>query len=232
MVVLVLFCIAALCNLVGEWTQSALLVYASKPLLMPLLALYFYQKSSKPLTKYAKCTLLALFFSFLGDVFLMFNKTNSTNATSFFLLGLGSFLFAHLFYIIGFQSIRKDEKGYLNRYSILVLFPIGYFLASAYLLLGGIPSAMKIPVVTYAAVITTMLLTAIQLEGKLKTQWLLVGALLFVLSDSMIGFNKFRNDLFVLPNVGFWIMLTYIAGQFAMIKGILKADNEPNMDLA
>jgi len=42
--------------------------------------------------------------------------------------------------------------------------------------------------------------------------------LLFLLSDSMIAFNKFNSDI---PLAGFLIMITYIAAQYLIMRGLI-----------
>jgi uncharacterized membrane protein YhhN len=66
---------------------------------MPILAVVFYQYMYAPFIRVSlhKKIFIALFFSWLGDVFLMFVFKHEL----FFLAGLGSFLVAHIIYIIG-----------------------------------------------------------------------------------------------------------------------------------
>ena len=76
----------------------------TKCLLMPILALIYYLGCSKE--KFSKVILLAIFFGYLGDVFLIIENL--------FLLGVASFLIGHLLYIItflietGFKNYRKN----------------------------------------------------------------------------------------------------------------------------
>ena len=81
---------------------------------------------------------------------------------------------------------------------------------------------MKIPVIIYALVISTMLLVAIKgyftwnsKSGKL----LLIGAVFFVLSDSILAINKFYVPIYL---SSFWIMSTYLGAQFCIVNSILK----------
>jgi uncharacterized membrane protein YhhN len=46
---------------------------------------------------------------------------------------------------------------------------------------------------------------------------LFFGALLFLLSDSLIAENKFNSPV---PNARIIIMVTYIGGQFLIVKGV------------
>ena len=80
---------------------------------------------------------------------------------------------------------------------------------------------LKIPVVVYALTISTMLLFAF--KGSLHWQnpaniFILVGAIFFVASDSILAINKFYTTL---PLSSFWIMTTYLVAQFCITSGIL-----------
>jgi uncharacterized membrane protein YhhN len=53
---------------------------------------------------------------------------------------------------------------------------------------------LTIPVFIYALVISTMLLFAFALMWKKPANWyILIGAVIFVSSDSILAFNKFYN---------------------------------------
>ena len=45
-----------------------------------------------------------------------------------------------------------------------------------------------------------------------------VGSILFVLSDSMIALNKFYMEFSL---AGFWIMLSYVAAQYLILRGLI-----------
>jgi uncharacterized membrane protein YhhN len=54
---------------------------------------------------------------------------------------------------------------------------------------------------------------------KKPANWYILGAVLFVSSDSLVAFNKFYNPL-VLSS--FIIMITYLIAQYLIVSGILK----------
>ena len=86
---------------------------------------------------------------------------------------------------------------------------------------------LRIPVVLYSAVISTMGIFALNLRTAIseKTFWVLIGGvLLFILSDTMIALNKFK---FQVPYAPIAIMSTYISAQAAIVwAGLrLKLDN-------
>jgi uncharacterized membrane protein YhhN len=181
-----------------------------KPYLIPLLAFVFI-KSEKFAQK--KTLLVALFFSWLGDVLLLFVSINSL----FFILGLIAFLLAHNTYIYLFLKIKDNKTSIFNRYLILILI---YLFGFLYLLWNSLRE-MKIPVMIYALVISAMLFIVIQLHLSAKqkgTKIMVWGAIFFVLSDSILAVNKFHSPIYL---SSFWIMSTYLTAQFLLVYGIL-----------
>ena len=122
-----------------------------KPFLIPLLSISVIlsgKMESKPLL------ISAMFFSWIGDVVLLF----ANQGVIYFIIGLVSFLIAHLFYIILFSKLQKVINLKYKRFIPLVLLYLVGFLYFLWEKLGG----MKIPVIIYALVISTMLLVAIK----------------------------------------------------------------------
>lgn len=180
-----------------------------KPILVPLLIF-----AVLPLSFDGKIKLIfALIFSTLGDIFLLFK------GELFFILGLGSFLIAHVWYIVIFAN-RLRGKGNLKSLVILilpVLVYLGVFLSLLWNQEKMIP--MRIPVVVYACVISTMLLLASSLflaNDKSKIQ-LLFGALFFVISDSCLAWNLFHSEI---PHASLIVMSTYLLAQLLLTWGI------------
>ena len=190
----------------------------SKVLLIPSLALCYYAQTTKNTRSIT--VLLALFCSWLGDTLLIFTSISPL----YFLLGLGSFFFAHAFYIYTF--VKKGEKPRFDAVSIativIAILNLTFMLS---LLLPTLPNEMKIPVIAYATILTTALSSTLYLRKKLGIAWgiLVSGVALFILSDALIAFNRFLPEtLIMIPNVSFCIMLTYIAAQALIIKAIIK----------
>lgn len=169
-----------------------------------------------------KLLLSALLFSWIGDIILMFVD----KAEIYFILGLVSFLLSHILYIILFSRQPKSAiKG-----NPLALYPgailiLGYFFGMVGLLFPKL-GPLQIPVMVYAAVITTMLFVAY--KGSLTWEkpaayFILAGAIFFVLSDSILAINKFYQPL---AQSVFWIMSTYILAQFFIVSGILRLNQK------
>ncbi|MFK7050216.1 MULTISPECIES: lysoplasmalogenase [Flavobacterium] len=200
-------------------TKQDALAWYFKPLLLPFLVLETY-KSNDFRTK--NLLLSALFFSWIGDVVLMFAHKDEL----FFILGLVSFLISHILFILLFTK-QNQTKANSNFFWIGFIFVILYLFEILHFLfpyLGG----LKIPVTIYASTISIMLLMAIKGYfnwSKPNNLTILIGALFFVSSDSILAINKFYPEL-ELPKSGFLIMITYITAQFLITKGILELNKK------
>jgi|JI10StandDraft_1071094.scaffolds.fasta_scaffold441176_2 uncharacterized membrane protein YhhN len=221
----VVYLVVALLEIASEVTGNQLLKFISKPLLMPVLMLFYYSNISKPISSFHKKFLIAFFFSWLGDVFLMI----PFNQEIFFLLGLGSFLVAHILYALCFANVTFKNKEALLPKKFWVLVPLlAYFILLLYSFFGNVPGEMKGPVAVYSLAIATMVVFAVNRYGRVNEKSFALafaGALLFMFSDSIIALNKFLFDgnLFL---SGFWIMILYISGQYLIAKGALEQGAE------
>jgi uncharacterized membrane protein YhhN len=77
-------------------------------------------------------------------------------------------------------------------------------------------------IVVYATVISLMLLTAINrfsVAQKQSAQFVFWGALLFVLSDTLLAINKFHTPF---NGAGVAVMATYGAAQYLLVRGFNK----------
>jgi uncharacterized membrane protein YhhN len=193
-----------------------------KPLVIPALALYFlYQMSDKNKT-ILQLGLGALLFSWLGDVFLLIPAQQET----FFILGLGSFLTAHLIYIILYNKATDKVHGrsFLRKrpgFALPFLF-IGAFLF--YKLWPSLGS-MAVPVGVYTIIIVLMSLSALYRFYKTTNEsfvYVMGGAIMFMVSDSILAVNKFLMEV---PLGGFLIMATYITAQYLIIEGLIRHKN-------
>ena len=195
-------------NIIAGIIENVWIGYITKPLLMLTLAFFYFQYSQKTLNNRDKIVLGALLFSCLGDTFLMFQGANP----NFFLFGLGAFLLAQVCYVVLFQ--REGKPNYLRwipfvLYSSLLLF----------ILLNKITSDLRIPIIVYSLVITMMGIRSSERQVSQKSyQLVLVGAVLFIISDSLIALSKFVASF---PLAGVWIMLTYVIAQYLIIKGLM-----------
>jgi uncharacterized membrane protein YhhN len=208
-----LFLFVLALNLAGAALSTPWLGYCTKPLLIPIVALYFLSFKEAGASRHLKMVVLfALLFSWVGDVLLMFVPQNE----NFFLAGLASFLLAHIFYIFFFHKIKAQEK-LTNRIWIVVLVAL-YYGGLIYLLSPHL-GEMKLPVRIYGLVISFMCMLALHLFylTPKKGGWLMAaGAVLFVISDSILAINKFYAPF---EMAGLCIMLTYGLAQLLIVKG-------------
>jgi uncharacterized membrane protein YhhN len=211
---ILLFLIVLAGDLVAIQFHDNLLHSVFKPLIIPVIIGYL-DSQVKNLTKsISKWVLYALLFSLAGDVLLMFQEKNSI----FFLLGLSAFLIAHIFYIIFFNNVWIIEKVRNNYFLVVVV--LVYYVALISILLPNLGD-MKIPVLVYGFVISWMLMMALNMlfiRNKQAGQWIVTGAFLFVLSDSLLAMNMFYQPF---ASAGVLIMLTYGLAQFFIVQGVV-----------
>ncbi|HLK22348.1 MAG TPA: lysoplasmalogenase [Bryobacteraceae bacterium] len=151
----------------------------------------------------------ALAVSTLGDVLL------DLDPEKLFVFGLGSFLLAHLIYLWTFIRNRTRPLALGVAQIVPTALVLVYSVSvSAWLLpsLGG----LIVPVAIYMCAITAMVLSAIL--ARFSNPWVAVGAILFLISDSLLAINKFKTPV-PLRDVLVWS--TYYAGQFAIANGFL-----------
>lgn len=222
MVYFILYLIAGITTIFAESAEYTLLMYVSKVLLMPLLAMYYrYYLHGK---KGSNFIYLALFFSWLGDIFLMFPRDESSpNAKLLFISGLVSFLIGHINYINHFTSeVKSNFKQTILVKSPYLVLPYVLYIVVLLKLLYPTLGTMKIPVTIYAIVIIGMLLAAFNRKdfvNSVSYYFTLFGAFLFVISDSCIAVNLFYQPF---ESARMVIMITYILAQLIIIKGMLE----------
>jgi uncharacterized membrane protein YhhN len=187
--------------------------YIAKPAIVVSLMFLFIKTSGSISKSIKRITLLALGFSVLGDILLMFVD----QSPHFFTIGLVAFLLAHVMYILVFLKHRNKQKPIIGFVILLLAYASGLF----YLLKGGL-GAMLIPVIVYMVVILSMATTAFMRKGivnHMSYNLVFVGAIFFMISDSILALNKFYEPL---PFSNISIMLTYALAQFFIVIGILK----------
>ena len=205
----------------GDWfalaTGKQWLDYVAKPgVMIGLLASVHFSSLAPPMRMWFS---LALLFSLLGDIFLMLPKER-------FRAGLLSFLLAHLAYIAGF--LRQAPP----RWDVVPLLPLP-IAAGTYMLgrriLAGLSArghqSLRIPVAVYMGVIAAMLLVAWgtwfhpnrPVGASVAVS---VGALLFLLSDALLAWNRFVRPL---AQARLKVRVLYHVGQVLLVGGILLA---------
>lgn len=190
----------------------------SKPLILVSLLIYFISAGRHLKKNTFYLTILALFCSLLGDVFLLFEEHQSI----FFTLGLASFLIAHLVYAVIFFKKRNKSPSLTFWLVPLLLLIYG---ALFFLYLKDSLGALKIPVIFYVLGISAMSIFAFRRKGSVSSlsfKLVFAGALCFVFSDSILAINKFALTV---PLSNILIMGTYALAQYLITMGILKQEN-------
>lgn len=185
--------------------------FISKPLILLALTAYFLASVKNVSSPLKGWVVAALLLSWLGDVLLLFEGRSPI----YFILGLSAFLLAHVAYIFFFNLLRKG--GGLALKPLFLLF-VGVYYAVLVFSLYPYLDGMRLPVMVYGGVISAMLVLALCL-GPLKERiglFIVFGALLFVLSDSVLAINKFMRPF---TGAGVIIMLTYDMAQFFIVSG-------------
>lgn len=202
------FVMASLLDIVGIIFSVPILVYIFKPLIIfSLLFLYVFS-----LPKRLKWYVIALEFSFFGDVLLVFE------GELFFILGLISFLFVHLLFIkIVIDRIQKTnlKSVFVSSFPFLIVFVLLMFILKDSL------NELLIPVIIYGLVIS--IFGAVTLIDFLKTKsklalFMLIGAVIFIISDATLALNKFYSPSHFFEIL---VMVTYISAQYFIFKSML-----------
>lgn len=213
--VIIIFWAIVILDITGIAAEITVLHYIAKPLLMP--ALIFIAAGSTDNVSGKKIIVAALFFSWLGDIFLLLENRNAL----FFIFGLICFLTAHIFYILYFLHIRSSNISLLKKQPLLIAAVICYGITLVWFLFPHLGD-LKIPVFVYAIIICSMLLCSLHVYSKANKQaniFFVSGALFFVLSDSLLALNKFYQPF---TFAGVCIMLTYCAAQYLIVNGFIK----------
>jgi uncharacterized membrane protein YhhN len=158
---------------------------------------------------------LGLVFSLAGDVLLLL-------PANFFLPGLVAFLLAHVMYLVGFNlSITSISVPILI---VSLLFFGGtqlYYRRLARSLRESGQENLKLPVAFYTTIISLMAISAMftlanPVWNSLYAVMATCGAILFVLSDSLLAWDRFVAPI---SHGHLLVMLTYHLGQLGIILG-------------
>ena len=180
-ILMLLVILSASIHIRAEYRGPRQHVYVFKPLTMVFICLIaILGQATFPFYKYM--IIIGLLFSLAGDVFLMLPSDR-------FLAGLGACLIAHLFYIAAFLS----EISALTWWPLVPLVIYGIVI---YIIVASSLGKLKLPVLIYVVVILIMAWLAWERWGQTGQSGALlafVGAVLFVISDTILAINRFRG---------------------------------------
>lgn len=189
--------------------------YISKPLIMISL-LIWYLSSKAPKGRWYATGIVAILFSLVGDLFLMFQE----DQPSLFLFGLGSFLVAQISYALAFSKAPVvPEIPLIKRYPLMIAI-FGAYGFWVFTKLRPNLHELELPVLFYMIAILSMGIAALNRYGRVSNMsfyLVMFGAIFFIASDSILAFSKFQKPIL---ESGFWIMGTYIVAQYLMVRGM------------
>jgi uncharacterized membrane protein YhhN len=180
----------------GHWLH-----WVCKPLATALILLLAWRAQPPLSMRYRRWICTGIGFSLLGDVLLMLPQ-------DLFVPGLVAFLFGHLCFLAAFLG----DSRFAARPAWL-LASLGFGAINLYLLWDSIGAALRVPVIVYVLVLSSMggqaLARAFALRGAANAgsaRRAAVGAMLFMLSDCLLAWNRFHATI---PWSSLWVLSTY-----------------------
>lgn len=190
-------------HLVFQFAHLSDAANISKWLLMPALLLAVLAASPARRATATALLLAAITLSWLGDITPLYAND------FFFVLGLSFFLLAHVAYLVLFMR----GLGYSRPRAWALVYLLWWLGFVA--LLGPALGSLLIPVALYGLVLGAMAAWASR-----GTATIAAGGALFLISDTLLGSNKFLDALDLWQS-GFLIMATYLAGQGLIAWGVV-----------
>ncbi|MDF2700730.1 MAG: putative rane protein [Haloplasmataceae bacterium] len=211
MLYLIPFLLISFLNIYFEFTRNIKGRIITKPLLMPLLILFYIGNVS--VINYL--VILALICGLLGDISLLWSERKS-----FVTAGISAFLNGHIFYII----IFLQSSAYLKELPLWLL-----TLFIPYIVLGVIAGSILFPVMKTMKMEATIYMGVIFIMSYMSlTQvfsipfdsflFTFIGSVFFVTSDLILAFDMFKKHN---QKNNLYVMITYICAQLFIITGLI-----------
>jgi len=161
-------------------------------------------------------TLAALVLSLAGDVFLML-------PADLFVAGLGSFLLAHIAYVGAFNRTAPPIGATLVGVVVVLAVGVPLFRRLARGMHESGQGKLVVPVALYFAAIGAMVVSAVGTAGRpdwdaAHSALAIVGAGLFMTSDSLIGWRRFVRPI---RHGDLAVIVTYHLAQAALVLALL-----------
>ncbi len=196
------------------WRGWRKINYFTKPTALFLMCIWFWTVSVQEGS--ALWFGLGLFFSLLGDIFLLFSYR-------YFIYGLTAFLAAQAAYIIGFNYCLPPISAPFWFLMIAQICVWAAIITGLVITLSKKSTHRKmiLPAGIYAAALNAMLFSAIW--TLFRPDWTALasslaagGALLFFSSDILLALDRFYHPF---PHVRLWVRITYHLRQLALAAG-------------
>lgn len=186
--------------------------WLAKPLATGLILALAWRARPARLPVYRRRVLAGIAASLVGDVLLMLPG-------DLFVPGLVAFLVAHGCFIAAFLG---DSRFAAPAWPLAAC--LGYGAVNLALLWGAIALPLRVPVIAYVVVLATMSgqagARALAWRGTPQAaaaRWALGGALLFMLSDTLLAWDRFRGPL---PLAPLWILATYYPALWGIARSV------------
>ena len=151
-----------------------------------------------PIARERRWLVAALLFSAGGDFLLAMPWWKPS-----FVLGLGSFLVAHLCYLGALLPLRGRSRPRAIAAAVMVAACVGLLI---WFWPKLVVAGLTVPVTIYIAVLGGMVCVA--LLAELPTPWTALGAVCFAISDGMIGIGRFVLQSHALEVPIWWVYAT------------------------
>lgn len=183
-----------------------------KPLTTALILWTVWRSEPTVSTRYRRWIAAGMLCSLIGDVFLMLPQDA-------FVPGLVSFLLAHLCFI---AALLDDSRFAERPWGMLACVAYGVF--NLWALWPSLPQSLHLPVVVYVLVLASMGGQAVVRERQhtndalaTSAHWSMMGALIFMLSDTLLAWDRFR---FVIPLSAVWVLVTYYTALWCLARSV------------
>ena len=203
--------VLVLVHLVAQLSGADDLATVSQWTLMPAFAAVVLTATRPPRGRVVTCTIVALGFSWLGDL-----VPSLVGEDMAFLVMVGFFLLAQVAYVVAFSPAVRRSVVHTRP---LLLLPYAAALGALVALCAPGADALLVPVAVYGGVLVAMAVLATGL-GRMAA----VGGAVFLVSDSLIALEAFVPS-WHLAGQGFWVMLTYTVGQGLLAAAVVGRSN-------
>jgi uncharacterized membrane protein YhhN len=200
--------VSAILAIIGAETAGLRgLHYVFKPLTTLLILAMALRLAPAP-SAYRRWIVVGLLLSTLGDVFLMLPFDG-------FVFGLGSFLLAHIAYLV---ALRQRGGWWRLRWPVLVYAVIASLVLVR--LWPGLPVELRVPVIVYVIALAGMAAQAASLWRERRsaaTGIAAVGGAFFVASDALLALDRFSVPI---PVASAWVLTTYWVAQWCIARSV------------
>lgn len=200
----------------GEIDGWRWLHWACKPLATLVVLALAWRAAPAVSSRYRNLLSAGIVLSLIGDIFLMLPMDA-------FVPGLVAFLLAHLCFL---AALLVDSRFGERPWGLLACLAYGAF--NLWALWPSLPGVLHAPVMVYVLVLSCMGGQSVvrfrrhHMDALASSaQWSMVGALLFMLSDTLLAWNRFR---FVMPLSALWVLATYYAALWCLARSVRRGD--------